>query len=89
LLHKALDQAVRWKLVGRNVSEGISLPRHARHEIEPLTKEQAQKLLGTAKGHRLEGLLTLALATGMRKGELLSLKWQDVNFDDKFFFLSL
>ena len=83
LLHKALDQAVRWKLIGRNVCEGISLPRQTRHEIQPLAKEQAQKLLKTAKGHRLEGLLTLALATGMRKGELLSLKWQDINFDDK------
>src|SRR5437763_285806 len=48
---------------------------------QPLTKEQAQKLLQTAKGHPLEALITLAVATGMRKGELLGLKWGDVNLD--------
>ena len=42
--------------------------------------EQAQQLLTAARGHRLEALFTLALATGMRRGELLALKWQDVNF---------
>jgi integrase len=82
LLHKALDQAVSWKLISNNVCDGVSLPRAVRHEIHPLTKEQAQKLLETAQGHRLEGLLTVALATGMRRGELLSLRWQDVNIDD-------
>jgi integrase len=82
ILHKALDQAVRWKLVARNVCDDVSLPRQVRHERQSLTKEQAQTLLEAARGHRLEGLLTVALATGMRKGELLSLKWQDINFDD-------
>ena len=82
ILHKALDQAVKWKLIARNVCDDVSLPCQARHERQSLIKEQAQTLLEVAKGHRLEGLLTVALATGMRKGELLSLKWQDINFDD-------
>ena len=42
--------------------------------------EQAQILLATARGHKWEALFTLALATGMRRGELIALKWQDINF---------
>jgi integrase len=82
LLHKALAQAVRWKILSVNVCDAVSVPAATRHEIETLSKEQAQRLLEAAKGHRLEALLTVALATGMRKGELLALRWEDVDFED-------
>ena len=75
VLHKALDDAVRWNLVARNVSDSVSLPRLIRSEIQPLSKDQAQKLLEVARGHRFEALLTVALVTGMRRGELLALRW--------------
>src|SRR5216684_5161475 len=82
LLHEALDQAVKWKLISMNPCDSVTLPRQVRYEIHPLTREQAQRMLSVAQGHPLEGLLTMALATGMRKGELLSLRWGDVNMDD-------
>lgn len=82
LLHKALDQAVKWKLVSINVCDAVSVPTKPKHENHPLTPEQAKKLLEAARSHRLETLLTVALATGMRKGELLSLRWADVDFED-------
>jgi len=82
LLHKALDQAVRWKIISVNVCDAVSVPSAPRHEMRTLSKEQAQKLLEAAKGHRLEALLTVALATGMRKGELLALRWEDVNLEE-------
>ena len=44
-----------------------------------LTEEQARKLLTTLRGHTLEAFFTLALATGLRRGELLGLKWQDID----------
>jgi integrase len=81
VLHKALAQAVMWRLVSRNVCDGVTLPRLGRYEYQTLSAEQAQKLLEIAKGHRLEMLLTLALTTGMRQGELLGLHWQDIDFD--------
>lgn len=81
LLHKALDNAVRWGLVARNVCSAVTTPRSRQHEIHPLTTEQAQQLLAKARGHKLETLLTLALVTGMRRGELLALRWQDIHFD--------
>ena len=80
VLHKALDMATRWGLVPRNVCDLVSPPHAEGFEIQPLTVEQAHKLLTVARGHRLEALFTLALATGMRRGELLALKWQDINF---------
>ncbi|MGA2761404.1 MAG: site-specific integrase [Candidatus Cybelea sp.] len=55
-------------------------PRHRQsRKIEALTERQAQRLLRVAKGHRLKGLLTLALTTGMRQGELFALRWSDVD----------
>ena len=80
VLHMALKQAVSWQLVARNVSEDVSPPRETQpQERQILTPEQAQRLLVAAKGHRLEAMLTLALATGMRRGELLALRWQDID----------
>ena len=81
VLHSALDNAVKWNLVGRNVCDLVSPPVPKRHEIQPLTPEQAQHLLEAAREHKLETLLTLALATGMRRGELLGLRWQDIDFE--------
>jgi integrase len=79
VLHNALDTAVKWGLVARNVCNLVTPPRQERYEIQPLTLEQVQKLLVAVHGHKWEALYTLALATGMRRGELLGLKWQDIN----------
>jgi len=82
ILHGALEQAVRWNLVGRNVSDLVTSPTLKRHEMQTLTPEQAQRLLEAARGRRLEALLTVALTTGMRRGELLGLHWQDIDFTE-------
>ncbi len=80
VLHLALEKAVRWNLVPRNVCEAVDPPRKARYEFHPLNEEQIQQFLKAASGHRLEALFVLSLASGMRKGELMALKWQDINF---------
>ncbi len=80
VLHKALEDALRADYVHRNVCDLVSPPRLTRRESHALTHDQAQKLLNTAKGHRIEVLLAVALATGMREGELLSLRWSDIDF---------
>ena len=54
-----------------------------KYDAHPLTEEQMKKLLKTAKGGRLEALLTLALTTGMRRGELLALHWEDIDFEER------
>ncbi len=81
-LHTALDGAVRQETLSRNVCDLVSSPRKNHEEIKPLNPEQIYKLLEAAKGHINEALFILALATGMRRGELLGLKWQDIDFDN-------
>jgi integrase len=80
-LHKALDDAVHTGLVSKNVCDSVKPPRLVRKERPVLTPEQAQQLLEAAKGSPMEALLTVALATGMRRGELLGLKWRDINLE--------
>ncbi len=77
-LHKALKDAKADRLVD-NVSDGLKPSTARRHEIDPLTTEQARALLDAAKGDRLEALYLLAVYYGLRKGELLGLKWADVD----------
>jgi integrase len=81
VLHKALENAVKWSLVGKNVCDVVTPPARVRTEIKPLTQEQAKRLLEVVREHKLESLLTLALVTGMRRGELLALHWQDIDFN--------
>jgi integrase len=81
LLHKALDTAVKWNLVARNMCKLVDPPRRQRFEVTPLTLEQIQKLLSAVEGYRLGALFKLALATGMRRGEIMGLKWQDIDFE--------
>lgn len=80
-LYKALKQAVRWRLVPRNVCEDVDPPRALRKEVRPLTAEQARSLLEAASSDPLEALYVLAVTTGMRQGELLGLKWEDVDLE--------
>jgi integrase len=79
ILHKALSQAVSWSLVPRNASEAVRAPRPAPKEMRPLSPDGARRLLDTAEGDRLEALYVLAIHTGMRQGELLGLKWENVD----------
>jgi integrase len=80
-LHKALKQAVMDQLIPRNATEAVKPPQLFKEEIRPLTPEQAKALLETAgeAGDRLEALYVLAVHTGLRQGELLGLKWDDVD----------
>jgi integrase len=81
VLHKALKTAVTWNLISRNVCSFVSPPRLEQYEIQPLNVEQIQALLQVTEGHRMEALFKLAIATGMRRGELMGLKWQDIDLE--------
>jgi integrase len=82
-LHKALEQAVKWRLVPYNVSDGATKPRQEKRETEALTIEQVYAFLETARkaGDRFEALYAVAALTGMRPGELLALRWRDLLLD--------
>jgi integrase len=82
VLHGAFAEAVRWGLMPRNVVALVRPPRKVHVEVVALTVEQARALLAAAAGNRFEALLILALKTGMRRGELLALRWEDVDLDN-------
>jgi integrase len=82
VLHKALDTAVRWNLIPRNICDLVDPPHKEEYEAHPLNLEQLKKLLTVAQGHPTEALITLTLATGLRRGEILGLKWQDIDMED-------
>jgi integrase len=70
-------------MIPSNVAEGVKAPRPATEEIRPLNREQTKTLLEVAKGEdRFEALYVLAVTTGLRQGELLGLKWEDVDLDE-------
>lgn len=79
VLHRAMEQAVKWQLIARNPCAAVERPRVPRKEFRVLDADEARRLLEAAKGDRLEALLVLALTTGMRQGELLGLQWEDVD----------
>jgi integrase len=79
--HKALDQAVKWDLIPRNPAEAVKAPTPTPKEMHPLSAQEARRLLEAARGDRLEALYELAIQTGMRQGELLGLRWEDVDLD--------
>jgi len=81
---EALTSAVRQGLIYRNPAQLVDAPPLARSEIHPLLEEQARVLLANLLGERLYPLYVTALATGMRQGELLALRWRDVDLDGGF-----
>jgi integrase len=82
VLHKALAQAARWDLIARNPADAAKAPRPAPAEMRPLSAEEVRRLLEAAHGDRLEALYVLGVTTGMRRGELLGLKWTDVDLEN-------
>ena len=80
-LHKALKDAVADGLVPRNVTAGMKAPSSKKKEITPLSPEQARAFLEAARGDHFEALYILAMTAGLRAGELLGLKWDDLDLD--------
>jgi integrase len=79
VLRTSLDQAMRWNLVSRNVATLVPAPRKERKSIHPLEPHEIGKFLNAVEGRRLEALYLVTLALGLREGEVLGLKWEDVD----------
>lgn len=80
-LRSALKHALRSSLIVRNVASLVELPRAEGHEVEALTLDHARRLIDAIAGHRWEAIFVLALASGMRQGEILGLEWSAVDLD--------
>jgi integrase len=81
ILHEALDHAVRWGLLARNPTDLVDSPKLRHVEMRVWDEEQVRLFLAEAKRASPHYCLYLAaMLTGMRQGELLGLRWQDVDF---------
>lgn len=78
LLLGAFNQAIRWQLVARNPVEGVETLKEEKKEMQLWSPQEAVYFLDTARAHRLYAFFYLAMSTGMRRGELLGLRWQDI-----------
>jgi integrase len=79
VLHSALTQAVRWSLISRNPAEAVTHPRIRRKELQTLTDQQVRSLLNQVHASRYEALFLVAVTAGLREGEILGLKWSDLD----------
>jgi integrase len=79
-LHKALSQAVSDGMIPSNAAD-VKAPRPVPEEMRPLSKDEARVLLEAARGDRFGALYVLAITTGLRRGELLGLRWDDVDLE--------
>jgi integrase len=81
VLHRALGHAMQWGLITANPVDGITPPKVETTEIEILTEDQARDVLQKLRGSELYPVVLLGLSTGMRRGEMLALRWKDVDLE--------
>lgn len=82
VLHKALDYAYKMQLIRSNPANAVETPKAKKYKARILTMEEIKKLLEALKETELEVPINVALALGLRRGELLGLKWEDINFEE-------
>jgi integrase len=80
LMHVALKTAVKWGLVSRNVADAVDPPRIHRNDMQTWSEDEVNQFLEGAKDSQYYSLFYTALFTGMRRSELLALRWHDVDF---------
>ncbi len=83
-LSKALKQATDDGLIPRNAASSVKPPQPRREEMQPLSRDQVRVFLETVKGDRMEALYVLAVTAGLRQGELLALKWEDMDLEGEY-----
>ena len=81
LLHKALEDAVKWQIIAINPAKAVNSPKDQKKKVNVLTKEQVHALLQYVKSHKYYAPIYLAIKTGMRRGEILGIRWEDVDFE--------
>jgi integrase len=80
VIHKALATAVKWGLIFRNVADAVDPPKSIHREMEYWDSDEMNRFLQSLIGNPYYALFYLALFTGMRRSEILGLKWADVDF---------
>jgi integrase len=83
ILKAAFKDAIRWKRLARNPCEDVDVPTGEKQERPILKAEQSKRLLSAAQNTPIACFLVMALTTGMRRGEMLGLRWADIDMETK------
>lgn len=83
LVSGALNMAVRLHYISENVALYTVIPQKKKYETAPLSVDHIQKIVNEAKEEKIYPIVLLGLLCGMRKGEILGLRWDDVSFEQK------
>ncbi|MBO4815951.1 MAG: site-specific integrase [Clostridia bacterium] len=81
MIHASLKQAYLNEMIKKNICEFIKVPKVSRKEMRVLTREEQTNLITASRNHRLGIVVILDLFTGMRLGEILALRWNDIDFN--------
>jgi integrase len=81
VFRSSMRQAIRWRLLAEDPTNGAQLPRQRRRELRVLTAEQSRSFLETAMQTAYGPVFAIALTTAARPSEYLALKWQDINWE--------
>ena len=83
VLSGAFEQAIRNQIIQYNPVKATVPPKMEQQDIRVLTEDEQKEFMQAVKGHRLEALFLLTLATGLRKGEVIALTWDNVDFENR------
>jgi len=81
VLRSALHQAMKWQMILRNPADAVDPPKPPRREMAALDESGTAWLITAAKGTKLHAPIVTAVTTGLRRGEILALRWMDVEFE--------
>lgn len=83
ILHRAFSVGMRWGVLSRNPADHATAPRRSTPEIAPPPPEAVHRLLDSIRGTRLHAPVALACLLGLRRGELLAIRWSDLDWKDR------
>ena len=87
MIHASLKQAYLNEMIKKNICEFVKVPKVFRKEMRVLSREEQKNLITASRNNRLGIVVILDLFTGMRLGEILALRWNDIDFDKKIIYV--
>lgn len=82
-MKKALDYAVRMEIIRANHITNVIMPKRKKFEVNYYSTEELEELIKVSKGTKIETAILLGVYFGLRRGEILGLRWQDIDFNNK------
>lgn len=83
IINEALEMAYRQRLILENPNRFTTIPKKVRYEAAVLSEEEVKRIIAETREESLYPIVVTTLGTGMRKGEVMALRWQDIDFEEK------